>query len=476
MTGYKKVADELLEKAVLAGALFYQFDQKETDEIVEKVFEACFNNRVRLAKMAAEETGIGIWQHKVIKNVVATQLVYESIRLEKTAGIISENPGAEIVEIAQPLGPVFAVIPVTNPTSTVMFKILIALKSRNPIIISPPRRAIESCHEVLRICYQAALDAGAPEDCIQILPETNRDLTHEMMIHPQLALILATGGTGLVHAAYSSGNPALGVGPGNVPVFVDQSADIPFAVENIVQSKTFDNGTICASEQAIVCEKSIAGEVRQEFIRQKCYFLSGDQIKQLEKVVFDDEKGIMSAEVVGQSVQKIAAMAGIQVPEETAILMAEQQKTGEEYPLSQEILAPVLAFYETDDYESAIKLCIDLNYLGGIGHTAGIYANDEKRILEFSKIMNAGRIMVNTPSVQGAVGGIFNTLPTSLTLGCGSGGKNITTENVSARQLINIQRVCRRNPNHQWFNFNQKEYFDESTDAKAMFRQYYKNR
>lgn len=476
MTGYKKVADELLEKAVLAGALFYQFDQKETDEIVEKVFEACFNNRVRLAKMAAEETGIGIWQHKVIKNVVATQLVYESIRMEKTAGIISENPGADIVEIAQPLGPVFAVIPVTNPTSTVMFKILIALKSRNPIIISPPRRAIESCHKAVSICYQAALEAGVPEDCIQILPETNRELTHEMMIHPQLALILATGGTGLVHAAYSSGNPALGVGPGNVPVFIDQSADIPFAVENIVQSKTFDNGTICASEQAIVCEESIAGEVRQEFIRQKCHFLSGDQINQLEKIVFNYEKGIMSAEVVGQSVQKIAEMAGIRVPQNTAILMAEQDKAGEEYPLSQEILAPVLAFYETHDYDGAIKLCIDLNYLGGIGHTAGIYANDEKRILEFSKIMNAGRIMVNTPSVQGAVGGIFNTLPTSLTLGCGSGGKNITTENVSARHLINIQRVCRRNPNHQWFNFNQEEYFDESTDAKAMFGQYYKNR
>ncbi len=475
MAEYQKLADELLDRAVLAGALFHQFNQEQTDRIVENVFEAGFNARVKLAKMAAEETGIGIWQHKVIKNVVASQLVYESIKDEKTVGVISVDKKHGITEIAQPLGPIFAVIPVTNPTSTVLFKILIALKSRNPVIISPPRRAPKCCHEAVRICYEAALEAGAPEDCILIVPETNHELTHQLMVHPRLALILATGGTGLVHAAYSSGNPALGVGPGNVPVLIDRSADIPFAVENIIQSKTFDNGTICASEQAIVCERHIAKKVREEFTRQQCVFLNPEQVQKIEAVAFDRDKGVMNGEIVGKPVQYIARLAGIEVPEDTRIMMVVQQQVGEKYPLSREILAPVLAFYETADYDTAIKLCIDLNYLGGVGHTAGIYANDERRIHEFSAIMNAGRIMVNTPSVQGAVGGLFNSLATSLTLGCGSGGKNITTENVTAHHLINIQRVCRRRPNQQWFAFDQNAYLNEHMTAGDILREYSKN-
>jgi len=475
MKSYKEIADEIVGNAVISGAVFSQFDQQQTDLIVKNVFEAGFENRVKLAKMAAEETGIGLWQHKVIKNVVGTQLVYESIKNEKTAGVISEDRTTGMVEIAQPIGPIFGIIPVTNPTSTVMFKILIALKSRNPIIISPPRKAPKACEEAVNICYKAALGAGAPEECIQILPETNRDLTHEFMIHPKTALILATGGTGLVHAAYSSGNPALGVGPGNVPVFIDESADIPFAVECILNSKTFDNGTICASEQAVVCEKSIAKKLVSAFEKQGCYFLNEEQIGKVEKVVFNHEKGIMSGDVVGKPVAHIAELAGIKVPEGTKLLIARQDNVGKDFPLSQEILAPVLAFYETEDYSSAVKLCIDLNYLGGIGHTACIYANNEKRILEFSQLMNAGRIMVNTPSVQGAVGGIYNNLPTSLTLGCGSGGKNITTENVTARHLINIQRVCRRNTNEKWFAFDQQKYFDESGTAAQTLSDYNKN-
>jgi len=292
MKNYKEIANEIIGNAVIAGAVFTQFDQQQTDLIVKKVFEAGFDNRIKLAKMAAEETQLGVWQHKVIKNVVGTFLVYESIKNEKTAGIISVDESADIIEIAQPIGPIFGIIPVTNPTSTVMFKILIALKSRNPIIISPPRKAFNSSKETVRICYEAAIAAGAPEDCIQILPETNREITHEFMIHPKTSLILATGGTGLVHAAYSSGNPALGVGPGNVPVFIDESADIPFAVDCIMSSKTFDNGTICASEQAIVCEKAIAGNLIAEFEKNACYFLNPQQIEKLEKVVYDHEKGI----------------------------------------------------------------------------------------------------------------------------------------------------------------------------------------
>ena len=470
-----EIADGILEKAQLAAAEFHQLNQVETDRIVEAVFKAGFNCRVKLAKMAHEETGMGVWEHKVIKNVLGTQLVYESIKDEKTVGVIAYNSYTGIAEIAQPLGPILAVIPVTNPTSTVMFKILICLKSRNPIIISSHRGASKSCAEAVRICYEAAISAGAPEDCIQMISSGSREFTQIMMGHPKIALILATGGTGLVKAAYSSGNPAIGVGPGNVPVFIDESADIPFAVSNIISSKTFDNGTICASEQAIVMVKSIEEEVIAEFRRQNCYFLTSEEMNKVEKIAILSETGSMSPQVVGQSVQTIAKLADIQVPEGTKILIARPEGIGKDYPLSGEILAPILAFYSAKDYESAINYCIDLNYLGGIGHSACIYSNNEKRIMDYAALLNAGRILVNTPTSQGAVGMLFNQLPPSLTLGCGTGGKNITTENITAKNLLNIQRVCRRKPNDLWFGFDQSKFVDESLDADDITKEYYKN-
>jgi acetaldehyde dehydrogenase/alcohol dehydrogenase len=308
-----------------------------------------------------------------------------------------------------------------------------------------------------------------------MIEHVSRDITRDIMSHPKLALILATGGIGLVHAAYSSGNPAIGVGPGNVPVFIDKSADVPFAVENVIMSKTFDNGTVCASEQSIIVERSMAEKVRAEFERQGCYFLDKSEIPLLEDYVIDKEKGTMNPALVGKSASYVANQAGFEVAEETKILLAETHGVGEEFPLSKEILAPVLAFYNCEDYESAIKTCIDLNFLGGIGHTAAIYSNDEERIMEFSKLMNAGRIVVNTPSAQGAVGGIFNSLNTSFTLGCGTGGKNITTENISAQHLINIQRVCRRKLNPQWAQFDASSYLDESIHADKIMEEYYKN-
>jgi len=389
--------------------------------------------------------------------------------------VISYDPHTAIAEIAQPLGPILAVIPVTNPTSTVMFKILICLKSRNPIIISSHRGASKSCAEAVRICYEAALSAGAPEDCIQMIKSGSRDFTQIMMAHPKIALILATGGTGLVKAAYSSGNPAIGVGPGNVPVFIDESADIPFAVSNIISSKTFDNGTICASEQSIVMVNSILPEVKREFERQNCYFLSSEEIKKLEKIAIVPETGSMSPQVVGQSVVVIAKLADIQIPEGTKILIAKLDGIGKEFPLSSEVLAPILACYGAKDYETAINYCIDLNYLGGIGHSAGIYANNEQRIMEYAELLNAGRILVNTPTSQGAVGGLFNQLPPSLTLGCGTGGKNITTENITAKNLLNIQRVCRRKPNELWFGYDLSKFYDESLNADDITSDYYKN-
>ncbi|MEI6433641.1 MAG: aldehyde dehydrogenase family protein [Bacteroidota bacterium] len=468
-------ANEILDKAQLASAEFHQYNQEQTDLIVEAVFKAGFNNRVKLAKMAQEETGMGKWENKVIKNVLATQLVYESIRNEKTVGVISFDPKTGITEIAQPLGPILAVIPVTNPTSTTMFKILICLKSRNPIIISAHRGAAKSCAETVRICYEAALAAGAPEDCIQMISSGSRDFTQTIMAHPKIALILATGGTGLVKAAYSSGNPAIGVGPGNVPVFIDESADIAFAVQNIISSKTFDNGTICASEQAIVVVDKIEKQVREEFENQHCYFLNQEEIKKVEKIAIVAETMSMSPFVVGQPVSVIAAKAGITVPEGTKILLAKLDGIGKDFPLSVEVLAPILAFYSAKDYNTAVNMCIDLNYLGGIGHSACIYANDEKRIMEYSELLNAGRILVNTPTSQGAVGYFFNHLAPSLTLGCGTGGKNITTENITAKNLLNIQRVSRRMPNELWFSHDQSKYYDESLGADEIMKEYYKN-
>ncbi|MCX5770107.1 MAG: aldehyde dehydrogenase family protein [Candidatus Hydrogenedentes bacterium] len=468
--------EKTMSLAARAAAIFSQLDQEHTDRIVRAVYEAGFKNRVRLAKMAHEETGIGKWQDKVLKNVIATQLVYEDIKNDKTVGVVSEDRDRGIVEIAQPLGPIFAIIPVTNPTSTVLFKILIALKTRNPLIIRPHRNAAACSSEAARICYEAALSEDAPEDCIQWVGEMSREQTKTMMGHKDLALVLATGGPGLVRAAYSSGTPAIGVGAGNVPVFIDRSADIPFAVEQILISKTFDNGTVCASEQAIVVEKAIEADVVAAMQARHGYFLSEDESKRLEPVVFDREKKNMAAAIVGKSAVEIARRADITVPEDTQLLVAPQTGIGDEYPLSCEILAPVLAFYSAQDFEQAVNLCIDLNFHGGIGHTASIFANDEDVVRQFATLMNAGRVVVNTPSSQGGVGGVFNTLRPSFTLGCGTGGKNITTDNITVKHLLNIQRIARRRVNERFARFDTNLYFDERLDAAAVESLFNRNR
>lgn len=467
--------DQIMDRANLAAAVYSTLDQDQTDRIVRAVYRAGFNARVKLAKYAHEETGIGKWQDKVIKNVVATQMVYEDIKDLKTVGIISEDKEKGISEIAQPMGPILAIIPVTNPTSTVLFKILSALKSRNPIIICPSKKAIKCCAETARLCYEAALTEDAPEDCIQWLTVVTREQTQALMSHPKLALILATGGGGLVRAAYSSGTPAMGVGAGNVPVFIEKSADTSFAAEQILLSKTFDNGTICASEQAIVVEKSIASSFIEKFKEKGAYFLSSDEIPLLEKVAWDHERQSMNPDIVGKPTQVIAQMAGLNIPENTRVLVAPLDGVGTSYPLSSEILAPILAFYKADNFDKAVKICIDLNYYGGIGHTASIYSNDEGKIKQFSILMNAGRIVVNTPSSQGAVGGIYNTLNPSLTLGCGTSGKNITTENVTARNLLNIQRISRRRQNQRLMQFDTSKYFDESLGISDIENEFNRN-
>ena len=475
MLGESSKADDIVFRAKNATAIFSQYAQGEVDNIVRAVYQAVFNERVRLAKMAVEETGIGKWQDKVMKNVVASQLVYEDIKNVKTVGIINEDFAKGIIEIAQPLGPIFAIIPVTNPTSTIIYKILISLKTLNPIIIHPHRLAVNSSIETARICYEAALAADAPEDCIQWVKGFGREDTQALMSNPDIALILATGGTSLVKAAYSSGTPAIGVGAGNVPVFIENSADIDFAVDNILSSKLFDNGTVCASEQSIVVESAIAGKVRQKLIDSKAYFLNPEEIEKVQKVAYDVEKDVMKVEVVGQSVKVIAGLAGINVPDDTSLLVAPLDIVGKEAPLSNEILAPIIAFYVEKDFEHAVKRCIDLNFHGGVGHTASIFSNDDEIIKKFSLIMNAGRIVVNMPSSQGAVG-LGSGLSPSLTLGCGTGGKNITTDNITAVHLLNIQRIARRRSNELYDKFDKSKYLDENYNLKDLETEFYKNK
>ncbi|MHC1706909.1 MAG: aldehyde dehydrogenase family protein [Bacteroidales bacterium] len=465
--------DEIIQQSRMAAAEFLFFSQEDTDRVVKAVFEAAFNHRVSLAKMAWEETGIGRWEDKVMKNVVGSQLVYEDIKDEKTVGIISVDEENGITEIAQPMGPIMAIIPVTNPTSTTIFKILICLKSRNPVIICPSRKAKNCCAEAARICYEAALDAGAPEGCIQWISTTTRDFTQALMGHKGLALILATGGGGLVNSAYSSGTPSIGVGAGNVPVYIEKSADVAFAVKQILISKTFDNGTICASEQALVVDKEIESLVKEEFLKNRAFFVEDEDIERLSNAAVYSGTGLMNPEIVGKPAAFIAEMAGIKVPENTTVLIARLKEVNDETPLSKEVLAPVLAFYVAENFDQALRICIELNYHGGIGHSASIFSRDKKIIHTFSYHMNAGRIMVNMPSSQGAVGGIYNRLRASLTLGCGTGGKNITTENISARHLLNIQRITEPRINQRFASVDTAIYLDESQTAEEVQKIYH---
>lgn len=468
--------EAIMGRALSAAAVFSQYDQEATDRTVRAAYEAGFAQRVRLAKLAHEETGIGNWRDKVLKNVFATQYVYEDIRDVRTAGVLSEDPERGIVEIAQPLGPIFAFIPVTNPTSTTLFKILLALKTRNPIIIHPHSLARGCAAEAARVCYEAALEADAPEFCVQMATGLSREGTQALMGHKGTALILATGGASMVRAAYSSGTPAIGVGAGNVPVFVERSADLAFAAEQIVLSKTFDNGTVCSSEQAVVVESCSAEGLRGELEARGAYFLSPEEIVRAGPAVFDREKRVMRVEIIGKPAVEIARTAGIAVPEGTRLLIAPLKQVSDEQVLAAEILAPVLAWYEAKDFVQAISLCVDLNFHGGIGHTVSIYSNDEAKIRQFAHEMNAGRILVNTPSSQGGIGYLFNTLHPSLTLGCGTWGKNSTTDNVTARHLINVNRIARRRVNGRFASFDKALYFDESLGAGQIEAIYDRNR
>ncbi len=462
----KQMVDDLVERAKIASKEYMKLDQETINQIIKKMSMAGLENHMKLAKMAVEETGRGIYEDKITKNMFATEYIYHSIKYDKTVGVIDENEEEGYVQIAEPVGIIAGVTPVTNPTSTTMFKSLISAKTRNVIIFGFHPSAQKCSSEAARILRDAAIEAGAPKDCILWVEEPSITATNFLMNHPDVNLILATGGTGMVRAAYSCGKPALGVGPGNVPCYIDKTAKLKTSVTDLVLSKAFDNGMICASEQAVLVDRDIHDEFEQLMKEAGCYFISPEEKDKLKNSMFVAEKGYtLNGKVPGQSPYDIAKNAGIEVPKDTKVLVVYEEGVGEEFPFSREKLSPVLAYYIVDSKEEGMKKAESLLEFGGLGHSAVIHSEDNQTILEFSNRVKAGRIIVNSPSTHGAIGDIYNTNMPSLTLGCGTFGGNSTTSNVSSVNLINVKRVAKRRVNMQWFKVPEKIYFEAGSIA-----------
>lgn len=455
--------DALVERAKVASEKYMKLDQETVDNITKKMAMAGLENHMRLAKMAVEETKRGIYEDKITKNMFASEYVYHSIKYDKTVGVINDNEEEGYEEIAEPIGIIAGVTPVTNPTSTVMFKSIIAAKTRNVIIFGFHPSAQKCSTETARILRDAAVEAGAPEDCILWIEEPSVHATRALMNHPNVNLILATGGTGMVKSAYSCGKPALGVGPGNVPCYIEKSAKLKTAVTDLVLSKSFDNGMICASEQAVIVDKEIAKEFEKLMKEMGCYFLNKTETEKLEKSMFTEQ--MLNSAIAGQSPYNIAKSAEIDIPETTKVLVVPQKGVGEGYPFSKEKLSPVLSYYTVSSPEEGIDLAERLIEFGGLGHSAVIHSENNEIIQEFSNKVKVGRIIVNSPSTHGAIGDIYNTNMPSLTLGCGTFGGNSTTANVSSVNLINIKRVAKRRVNMQWFKVPEKIYFEAGSIA-----------
>ncbi|WP_339273381.1 bifunctional acetaldehyde-CoA/alcohol dehydrogenase [Paenibacillus sp. FSL W8-0426] len=451
----------LIDKANKAHAAFMSMDQEQIDRIVQAMALAGLDKHMMLAKMAVEETGRGVYEDKITKNIFATEYIYHSIKYDKTVGVIEDNEFDSFQKIAEPVGIIMGITPVTNPTSTTMFKALISIKTRNPIIFGFHPSAQNCSREAAKILLEAAVKHGAPADCIQWIDDPSMDRTNALMNHPDVALILATGGSGMVRAAYSCGKPALGVGPGNVPCFIEKSADINQAVTDLILSKSFDNGMICASEQAVIIEEAIFDQVKKKMIASGCYFVNKEELAKLTPGVINVDKCAVNPAIVGQSAVKIAELCGIDVPVGTKILVAEIEGVGTKYPLSAEKLSPVLACYKVKNAAEGIERAAEVVAFGGMGHSSVIHSNNEDVITKFADRLQTGRILVNSPSTHGAIGDIYNTNIPSLTLGCGSYGRNSTSSNVSAVNLINVKRVARRTVNMQWFKVPNKVYFEK---------------
>ncbi|CAI3437913.1 bifunctional acetaldehyde-CoA/alcohol dehydrogenase [Enterococcus cecorum] len=456
------VIDELAAKANVALEKMSDFDQEKVDYIVHQGAIAALDKHMLLAKMAIEETGRGVYEDKAIKNMYASEYIWNNIKHDKTVGVINEDKQKGLIEVAEPVGVICGVTPTTNPTSTTIFKSLIALKTRNPIIFAFHPSAQKCSAEAARIVRDAAIEAGAPEDCIQWIEHPSIEATQTLMNHPGVATVLATGGAGMVKSAYSTGKPALGVGPGNVPSYIEKTAKIKRAVNDLILSKTFDNGMICASEQAVIVDKEVYDEVKAEFAAHNVYFVKPNEVAKLEAVVMNEAKTAVNPKIVGHHAREIAAWAGIEVPIDTKMLIVELDGVGPDYPLSREKLSPVLAMVKANSTEHGFELCEGMLNLGGLGHTAVIHTEDEDLQVKFGLRMKACRILVNNPSAVGGIGDIYNEMIPSLTLGCGSYGKNSVSRNVSAVNLINVKTIAKRRNNMQWFKLPPKIYFEKN--------------
>ena len=455
--------DKLVEGALQALDRFAAYDQKQVDDIVRAMALAGVDHHMALAKQAVEETGRGVFEDKITKNLFATEYIYHSIKYEKTVGIIEDNDQEGYVELAEPVGVVCAVTPTTNPTSTTMFKALIAIKTRNPIVFAFHPSAQGCSAAAAQVMLDAAIAAGAPENCIQWITEPSIEATQYLMNHEGVATVLATGGAGMVRAAYSTGKPALGVGPGNVPCYIEKTADVRRAATDLILSKTFDNGMICASEQSVIVDRAIAREFEAFMGENNCLFLNEEQTAKLTAAIIVEGKGTINPAIVGHSAGDIARQAGIDAPEGVKILIAKQTGVGDEYPLSQEKLSPVLAYYIVDGPEEGIARAEQVVAYGGLGHTAVIHSNDQAVIDAYAGRLKASRLVVNSPSSHGAIGDIYNAILPSLTLGCGSYGRNSTSSNVTTVNLINKKRVAKRKVNMQWFKIPEKIFFENGS-------------
>ncbi|MEY4479759.1 MAG: hypothetical protein RLZZ267_437 [Bacillota bacterium] len=455
--------NQLVAKAKVALDEYMKLDQATVDRITQEMALAGVDRHMELAKLAIEETGRGVYEDKITKNLFATEYIYHSIKYEKTVGVVEENMYENYQNVAEPVGIVAGVTPVTNPTSTTMFKSIISAKTRNPIIFAFHPSAQNCSMEAAKTVRDAAVKFGAPADCIQWVELPSLEATQALMNHPNVALILATGGSGMVKSAYSTGKPALGVGPGNVPCFIEKSANIQQAVNDLILSKTFDNGMICASEQAVIIEESIYEQTKKTMIDNGCYFCKPEEVALLTKGAMNVEKCAVNPVIVGKPATQIAEMAGFNVPAGTKILVAELDGVGTKFPLSAEKLSPVLAAYKVKNADAGIERAVEIVRFGGMGHSSVIHSNDQAVIQKFSNSLQTGRIIVNSPSTHGAIGDIYNTNLPSLTLGCGSYGSNSTTSNVTAVNLINLKRVAHRTVNMQWFKIPAKIYFEKGS-------------
>jgi len=460
VSGAAAALDGMIEKVAKAQAVMARFSQEQVDIIFREAALAANRQRIELAKLAHRETGMGVVEDKIIKNHYAAEFIYNKYKDVRTCGVIESDEAQGMMNIAEPVGVIAGVVPTTNPTSTTIFKALLALKTRNGMVFSPHPRSAACTVETVKVILDAAVAAGAPENILACIEEPSVELSQQLMKHPSISMILATGGPGMVKAAYSSGKPAVGVGSGNTPAVIDETADIKTAVSSVLMSKTFDNGMICASEQSVVIADKVYSKAKQEFARQGAYALNAKERDAVAQVIV--KKGKLNPAIVGQTAAAIAGLAGIEVPEETKVLIGEVKKIGAEEAFSFEKLSPVLAMYRAADFEQALSTAQQLVEFGGLGHTSVLYTDqaNSARIRLFGESIKTGRTLINMPSSQGAIGDMYNfKLSPSLTLGCGSWGGNSVSENVGPSHLLNIKSVAHRKENMLWFRMPPKLYF-----------------